>query len=83
MVCPTCLAIRAVLEAAGVDYESAAAIGDKVGKPLDKRIRKKVKRKASEYNKRYAKAYKRLKKKHPRTSFAALAKKAHKAARRK
>jgi len=43
----------------------------------------KVKRKASAYNKRYAKEYKRLKKKHPRTSFAGLAKKAHKAARRK
>jgi len=43
----------------------------------------KVKRKASAYNKRYAKAYKRLKKKHPRTSFAGLAKKAHKLARRK
>ena len=43
----------------------------------------KVKRKASAYNKRYATAYKRLKKKHPRTSFAALAKKAHKEARRK
>jgi len=43
----------------------------------------KVKRKASAYNKRYAKEYRRLKKKHPRTSFAALAKKAHKAARRK
>jgi len=43
----------------------------------------KKKRKASAYNKRYAREYKRLKKKHPRTSFAALAKKAHKAARRK
>ena len=43
----------------------------------------KKKRKASAYNKRYAAAYKRLKKKHPRTSFAALAKKAHKLARRK
>jgi len=43
----------------------------------------KVKRKASAYNKRYAREYRRLKKKHPRTSFAALAKKAHKAARRK
>jgi hypothetical protein len=45
--------------------------------------KKKKKRKPSAYNKRYAAAYKRLKKKHPRTSFAALAKKAHKAARRK
>jgi len=43
----------------------------------------KKKRKASAYNKRYAKEYRRLKKKHPRTSFAGLAKKAHKAARRK
>jgi len=43
----------------------------------------KAKRKASSYNKRYAREYKRLKKKHPRTSFAGLAKKAHKAARRK
>jgi len=44
---------------------------------------KKVKRKASAYNRRYAAAYKRLKKKHPRTSFAGLAKKAHRLARRK
>jgi len=43
----------------------------------------KKKRKASAYNKRYAREYKRLKKKHPRTSFAVLAKKAHRAARRK
>jgi len=43
----------------------------------------KVKRKASAYNKRYAAAYKRLQKKHPRTSFAALAKKAHREARKK
>jgi len=43
----------------------------------------KKKRKASAYNKRYAKEYRRLKKKHPRTSFAKLAKMAHKATRRK
>jgi len=42
----------------------------------------KKKRKASAYNKRYAKEYRRLKKKHPRTSFAALAKKAHAATRK-
>jgi hypothetical protein len=47
------------------------------GKPHQKR-----KRKASAYNKKYAKAYKILKKKHPRTSFAVLAKKAHKKAKR-
>jgi len=43
----------------------------------------KKKRKASAYNKRYAREYKRLAKKHPRTSFAKLAKMAHKAARGK
>jgi len=42
----------------------------------------KKKRKASAYNKKYAKAYKALKAKHPRTSFAALAKKAHAKAKR-
>ena len=82
MVCPTCLAIRAVLEAAGTPYETAAAIGDAVGKPVDKKVRKVVKRKASAYNKRYAKEYQRLKKKHPRTSFPVLAKKAHAATKK-
>jgi len=43
----------------------------------------KVKRKASAYAKRYGAIYKRLKKKHPRMSFGALSKKAHKEARRK
>jgi len=38
----------------------------------------KKKRGPSAYNKKYAAAYKRLKKKFPRTSFATLAKKAHK-----
>jgi len=42
----------------------------------------KKKRGPSAYNKKYAAAYKRLKKKHPRSSFAALAKKAHKAVRK-
>jgi len=79
MVCPTCLAIRAVLEATGMEYEDAASIGDSIGKPLEK----KVKRKASAYSKRYAAAYKRLKKKHPRMSFGSLAKKAHRAAKKR
>lgn len=42
----------------------------------------KQKRGPSAYNKKYAAAYKRLKKKHPRSSFAALAKKAHKEVRK-
>ena len=43
----------------------------------------KKKRGPSAYNKKYAAAYKRLKKKHPRMSFASLAKKAHKAVKKK
>jgi len=42
----------------------------------------KKKRGPSAYNVKYAAAYKRLKKKHPRSSFAALAKKAHKAVKK-
>jgi len=39
-------------------------------------------RKASAYNLEYKKQYAKLKKKHPRTSFAGLAKKAHKATKK-
>jgi len=46
-------------------------------------IPKKKKRKASAYSKRYGAAFRRLKKKHPRMSFSALSKKAHKDAGRK
>ena len=49
--------------------------------PTTKKARSK--RKPSDYNKRYGAIYKRLKKKHPRMSFGALSKKAHKEARRK
>ena len=42
----------------------------------------KVKRKPSAYNKAYAKNYARLKAKHPRSSFAAIAKKSHIATRK-
>jgi len=45
-------------------------------------IRGRKKRGPSAYNKKYAAAFKRLKKKHPRSSFAALAKKAHKAVKK-
>jgi len=43
----------------------------------------KKKRGPSAYNKKYAAAYKKLKKKHPRSSFAALAKKAHRMVKKK
>jgi hypothetical protein len=42
----------------------------------------KKKRKASKYNLEYKKQYAKLKKKHPRSSFSVLAKKAHKATKR-
>jgi len=42
----------------------------------------KKKRAPSAYNKAYARNYAKLKKKHPRTSFAGLAKKAHRATKR-
>jgi uncharacterized Zn finger protein (UPF0148 family) len=45
-------------------------------------VKPKVKRAPSAYNKRYAAHYKRLKKAHPRSSFAAIAKKAHKASKK-
>jgi len=66
------------LQSAGVPPTAAEEVGQAVGKPVEK----KVKRKASAYAKRYGREFKRLKKKHPRMSFKALAKKAHKAARK-
>ena len=42
----------------------------------------KKERKPSRYNKVYGKHYSRLKKKHPRTSFGGLAKKAHRATKK-
>jgi hypothetical protein len=48
----------------------------------EKRVSGKKKRKASAYNLEYKKQYAKLKKKHPRSSFSVLAKKAHKATRR-
>ncbi len=50
---------------------------DKVGD-----VAKKLKRKPSKYNLEYKKQYAKLKKKHPRSKFAALAKKAHKATKK-
>lgn len=48
-----------------------------------KASKKKLPRKASAYNRQYAIEYRRLKKLHPRSKFASLTKKAHKATRRK
>jgi hypothetical protein len=79
------MAVGILLEA----YESGDAPGGPVlnpagmlmaeasGKPHQKR-----KRKASKYNLEYKKQFAKLKKKHPRSKFAVLAKKAHKATKK-
>jgi len=88
-----CGLAQKALEEKGVDPILAAAFAERACRPLVRRGARavgsrvvraggKVKRKASAYNKKYAKAYKALKKKHPRTPFAALAKKAHAKAKR-
>lgn len=82
MACPTCVLLKALLESLGVETSDAEKIGKTVGKPVQKKVVKKVKRKASKYNLEYKKQYAKLKRKHPRTSFSALAKKAHRATKR-
>jgi hypothetical protein len=88
-----CGLAQKALEEKGVDPILAAAFAERACRPLVRRAGRrataaagkavgKVKRGASAYNKKYAKAYKALKKKHPRTPFAALAKKAHAKAKR-
>jgi len=57
-------------------------VGRAAGKAA-KKVGGKVKRGASAYNKKFATMYRKLKKKHPRMKFGALAKKAHKALRGK
>jgi len=56
------------------------------GKPSHSHVEVKVKvkktRKPSKYNLEYKKQYAKLKKKHPRSKFAALAKKTHTATRK-
>lgn len=88
-----CGLAQKALEEKGVDPILAAAFAERACRPLVKTATrkakravvatgKKVKRKASAYNMEYKKQYAKLKKKHPRTSFSVLAKKAHKATRK-
>jgi len=75
----------------GVKSEAKKMAG-KAGRDIVKEVPKalareqarnvKVRRKASAYNKQYAKQYKKLKLNHPRTAFAVLAKKAHRATKK-
>ena len=67
-------------------YRAALSTAERdISVDIGERTPTKVKRtrKPSAYNKEYAKVYKSLKKKHPRTSFAALAKKAHRETKRR
>jgi hypothetical protein len=84
MSCPTCRAIQAVLEAAGVPEREAKILSKlKPARTLDKKVRRKVKRGATKYQKELGKQLKRLKKKHPRTAYPKLMKRAHAATRKK
>lgn len=83
MPCPTCLAIQALLNAGGLPEGEARALAYSPSiKRADRRAQRTVKRKASAYSKRFGKAMKRLKRKHPRTAFKTLVKKAHREAKR-
>ena len=88
-----CGLAQKALEEKGVDPLLAAAFAERACRPLVRGATRragravtkasgKVKRKASKYNLEYKKQYAKLKKKHPRSKFAALAKKAHKATKR-
>jgi len=67
MVCPTCAAIQALLNAGGLPEPLSHSIAQEVGTRVERK---------------YGAAYKRLKKKHPRTSFGKLAKMAHRAVKK-
>lgn len=56
-------------------------IGSDLGRSAPVRTKKKA-RKVSAYSKRYGAEFRKLKKKHPRMSFASLSKKAHRAAKK-
>ena len=75
------MAVGILMEA----YESGEAPGGVHLNPvgtLVATVSPKRKRKASKYNLEYKKQYAKLKKKHPRSSFAVLAKKAHRATKK-
>jgi len=72
-----------VLRLAKYCHECGTALSSSADNTVEvKAIKTKKLRKASKYNLEYKKQYAKLKKKHPRTSFSALAKKAHKATKR-
>jgi len=76
--CPRC---GESLHGDGTTKGETRSTARKAYEPKSKKLA--TKRGPSAYNKKYKAEYARQKKKHPRSSFAALAKKAHAALRRK
>jgi len=78
MVCPTCAAIQALLNAGGLPESVSAVVGREVGTRVEKRVKRVVKRKASKWNIHVKKEWKAYKRKHPngRKTFASIVKKA-------
>jgi hypothetical protein len=92
MSCPTCAAIRALMNATGripAPLSQAIAYSPPV-QMLDSGIKTAVKKRVSAYNRRYATAFRKLKKSHTLASgkyrkgwnFKKLVKAAHKVAKR-
>ena len=92
MTCPTCAAIRAMMNATGRIPEPVAqalAYSQPI-QSMDMAIKSKVKKKVSAYNRRYAAAFRKLKNRHTLKSgkyrsgwnFKKLVKAAHKAAKK-
>jgi predicted DsbA family dithiol-disulfide isomerase len=74
MVCPTCILLKAALDSLGVSGSSQIV---SAVEPVLMATETKVKGKVSRYNREYKKQFASLKKKHPRTSFHTLVKRAH------
>ena len=92
MVCPTCMAIQALLNSTGripAPVSHAVAYSAPI-QEMDTLVKTKVKKKVSAYNRRYSSAFKSLKRKHTLKSgkyrkgwnFKKIVKAAHKVAKR-
>jgi len=78
MVCPTCAAIQALLNAGGLPDSVSREVGLAIGKPLERKGKRYVKRKASKWNIHVKKKWAAYRKKHPngKKTFATIVKQA-------